>query len=291
MAAPLPAPASYAAGSPSAPGGDPTAVFRRRVLAAIIDVALFMIPAIILLTGSFEYLDVADLDREPQAFCDDYMDEVGGFCANTADIDDRVYFADDLDPVSTIVFWGGSFALLVLLQGLTGRTPGKLLTGIRTVREDGSPPGIGKALVRWVLLIVDGQPCGLPVVGFICGLTTQGHRRVGDMAARTFVVRASAAGAPISVPGLTAPLGPPADYGSPAYGTPGYGTPGYGTPGYGSPTAGAWGSAPPAAAPAPSADGPQWDAARNTYIQWDPSSRRWLQWDDSARTWTPIPGQ
>lgn len=282
MAAPLPAPAYANGGPPPAPGGDPTAVFGRRVLAAIIDFALLIIPAIILVTASFEYLDVDDLDRDPQEYCDDYIDQEGGFCANLADVDDRVYFTDDVDAGATLVFWGGGFVLLVLLQGLTGWTPGKLVTGLRTVKEDGRPPGIGKALIRWLLLVVDGQPCGIPLVGFICALTTQGHRRVGDMAAKTFVVRSSAAGSPIVVPGLTAPVGAPG----------GYGGPGYGTPGYGAAAPGAWGSAPPPQpAPTPSAEGPQWDAARNTYIQWDPSSSRWLQWDDSARTWTPIPGQ
>ena len=104
----------------------------------------------------------------------------------------------------------GSLLIFVVLQGLTGWTPGKLITGIRTVKADGSIVGIPKAFVRWILLIVDGQPCGLPLVGFITGLTTQGHQRVGDMAAKTFVVTRAAVGSPIAVPGLTAPPPPAA---------------------------------------------------------------------------------
>lgn len=271
MATPLPAPAAWSGGPPSAPGADPTAVVGRRVVAALIDLALFLVPAILLATASFEYLPVDALDRDPQQYCDDYRDEIGGFCANLADVNDRVYFTEDVDPLSALVFWGGGFALLVLLQGVTGWTPGKVLTGIRTVRVDGSKPGIGKALLRWLVLIVDTQPCGIPLVGFITALTTQGHRRVGDMAAKTFVVRRSAAGSAIAVPGLTAAAAPHAG-----------------------PTASPWAPpAPPVAQPqlAPSADGPQWDAARNTYIQWDPAASRWMQWDEAARTWTSIPGQ
>lgn len=282
MAAPLPASAYPSGGLPPAPGSDPTAVVGRRVLAALIDIALFLVPAIMLVTASFEYLPVDELDRDPEQYCEDYTDEIGGFCANLEDVDDRVYFADEVDPLSTIVFWGGGFVLLVLLQGATGWTPGKLLTGLRTVRADGSKPGIGMALVRWLLLIVDMQPCGIPLVGFITALTTQGHRRVGDMAAKTFVVRRSAAGAPIAVPGLTTSAGPPPGYGS-------YG--GVGPQAGQAPSAWATPTPPAVQQPAPSANGPQWDPARNTYIQWDPSASQWMQWDEAARTWTPIPGK
>jgi hypothetical protein len=147
---------------------------------------------------------------------------------------------------------------------------GKLLLGIRTVREDGRAAGMGKALVRWLLWIVDGFPYFLPLVGFIVALTSTGHRRVGDMAAKTFVVRKAAMGSPIIVPGLTAPpVMEPA-------------------------VAGAWGaSAPPVGTPPgqPAVDRPQWDEARGTYIQWDPVEQSWMQWDEGQHTWLRIPGQ
>jgi hypothetical protein len=161
------------------------------------------------------------------------------------------------------------------------------VTGIRTVRDDGRPPGLLKALVRWLLWIVDGFPYVLPLVGFITALTTVGHRRVGDMAAGTYVVRSSAAGSPVVVPGLTAPP-PPAGY---APGVPWATT----TP---PPPAASWGAAPPGPGtpvPGPAAPaappGPQWDEARGTYIQWDPAQGAWLQWDEGPRTWIRIPGQ
>ena len=244
---------------------DPTAVFGRRVVATLIDAALILIPAFMLVTASFEYLDVSTLDRSPAQFCDDYIAD-GGFCANFADVDDRVYFTQGTGAAGPAVYWGGTILLLVVIQGLTGWTVGKLVMGIRTVQEDGRPPGLVKAFVRWILWIVDGFPYVLPLLGFIVGLTTQGHRRVGDMAAKTFVVRRSAAGAPILVPGITTP-----DTGALPY-----------------TSSQPWGGAAPAT---PSADGPQWDAARNTYIQWDPAQGKWLQWDEAARVWSAIPGQ
>lgn len=271
--------------SASGPTADPTAVFGRRVVAALIDAALILIPTFLLLTASFEYLDVAALDRDPQQFCDDYTNDVGGFCLNFADVNDRVYLSDGADGGATALYWGGTFLLLVVVQGLTGWTIGKLITGIRTVREDGRAPGLGKALVRWVLWVVDAFPYVVPLLGPIVALTTKGHRRVGDMVAKTFVVRSRAAGAPIVVPGLTGP--PPTPM---AYSTAG---PWAGTavPASGDPTATGW-AAPGAASPsAPGSSGPQWDPARNTYIQWDPAQSQWLQWDEAARTWSPIPGQ
>lgn len=127
------------------------------------------------------------------------------------------------------------------------------------MREDGSPPGLVKAFIRWAFWAIDAFPYVLPLLGPIVALTTQGHRRVGDLAAKTFVVRSSAAGAPIIVPGAL-----------------------------GSAPVPVW-NAPERNAPAPV--GPQWDAARNTYIQWDEARRLWMQWDTAANAWSPIEGQ
>jgi uncharacterized RDD family membrane protein YckC len=279
---------------------DPTKVIGRRVLATLIDAVLVLVPVIVLVTSSIEYLPEDRLDRSGAQFCDDYLDaDSGRLCFDMTDVDDRVYFIDSAPNGANLLFLALSVLMLVVLQGLTGWTIGKLVTGIRTVRADGRPPGLLKALVRWLLWIVDGFPYLLPLVGFITAVTTVGHRRVGDMAAGTYVVRASAAGAPIVVPGLTAPP-PPAGY---APGVP------WGTTSPPSPDAG-WGTVTPStpatswgddaptsatpqtsAAPAASAPGPQWDEARGTYIQWDPAQGAWLQWDETTRAWIRIPGQ
>jgi len=107
------------------------------------------------------------------------------------------------------------FALYVLLPSFTGGTVGKLLVGIRVVTPDGSPAGLDKHLVRWLLLIVDDFPYVLPgLVGFVLVLSTQGHRRLGDLAAGTYVVRKDAVGQPVPGPG-GAPS-PPAAAAAPA---------------------------------------------------------------------------
>ncbi|MDT4992708.1 MAG: hypothetical protein QOH97_2600 [Actinoplanes sp.] len=77
----------------------------------------------------------------------------------------------------------------VLMEGLTGRTVGKMVTGIRVVDEaTGGTPGMGKALLRTVLRLIDGIFGYL--VAFIVVLASDRRRRLGDMAAKTLVVRA-----------------------------------------------------------------------------------------------------
>jgi RDD family len=253
---------SYA--PPAYGGHDPTAVMGRRVGAWIVDTVIVAAPAAALITSDLEYLEEGDLDGQSGVdFCEDYMDQTDGVCV---DVGDRVYFSDGLPAAPWLVGLGVSLLFLVLLQGLKGWTPGKLLFGVRTVGEDGQAPGLGRALVRWLLLIIDGLCLGL--VGFIVALTNRGHRRVGDMAAKTYVVGKEYAERPVVIPGVTpsyaAYPGPPGTPGPPgAPGAPGggWGAPppgppgqpsqptGQGAPSWGAPPA--WGDAPRPADEAP----------------------------------------
>jgi hypothetical protein len=234
---------------------DPTSVMGRRVGAVFIDAAVVMGPAIGVLTSNLEFYEE---DRFPQGvdsqeYCDRYLEVVDDSQICFA-VGDRAYVGDPgFAPV--LLLWGSALLLYVVIQGLTGWTIGKLVTGIRVVDEQGGRPGIGRAFVRWLLWLVDGLPYLIPgLVAFITGLTTVGHRRVGDMVAKTHVVHAAAAGRPVVPPSaLPAP-----------------------------------GSHLP---PPPSASGPQWDEARGTYIQWDPDASAWMQWDAAAERWDRLPGQ
>jgi uncharacterized RDD family membrane protein YckC len=96
-----------------------------------------------------------------------------------------------------------------VVQGLTGGTLGKLICGIRVMREDGSRPGIGRGVLRWVLFIVDDFPYFIPMLtGFIVALTNDRRQRVGDLAAGTFVVRAGTAAVPVPKPVAPEPAAP-----------------------------------------------------------------------------------
>jgi uncharacterized RDD family membrane protein YckC len=198
VASPYPYPATEPSYAPPVAAADPTAVMGRRVAAWVVDSIIIVAPSVALFTNDLQYLEESDLDQSGTDFCEDYMDQEEGVCV---DAGDRVYFSDGVPVAPWAVFLGVSVLIYVLIQGLKGWTPGKLLFGIRTVAEDGRAPGIGRAIIRWLFLILDGLCAGL--VGFIVALTSRGHRRVGDMAAKTFVVDGRYMGHPIAVPGMT----------------------------------------------------------------------------------------
>lgn len=96
-----------------------------------------------------------------------------------------------------LIVFGVWFLYSVVLQGTTGWTPGKKLLGIRTVDENGRVAGVGRTFIRQILWIVDSFPWIIPyLTGFILALVTKGHRRLGDLAAKTFVVKSDALGRP-----------------------------------------------------------------------------------------------
>jgi uncharacterized RDD family membrane protein YckC len=107
-----------------------------------------------------------------------------------------------------------AFAILyfIVIPGITGKTIGKWLTGTTIVRADGRPPGIWRQFVREFMWIIDGLFVNL--VAFITAMASKNHQRVGDMLAKTYVVRSAAAGTPIQLegqapgPGIAAPAPP-----------------------------------------------------------------------------------
>jgi RDD family len=230
---------------------DPTDVIGRRIAALVIDwsIAFVMFGVLaVSLASTQEFGTTGQAERA----CDDINDVANEFCAP---VDDTIYVYDDGDLLAltllplTYLFLNGA-----LLTGVTGFSIGKGLVGLRVIRQsDGRLCGVGRASLRWLLWIADGAPYCLPVVGLVTGLTTKGHRRVGDIAASTLVVDRRDVGVVPVVPGLNAMAPPP--WGPSTWGTP---APAWGppaAPGYppqaGPPTAPGY---PPQAAP------PTWGA-------------------------------
>lgn len=77
----------------------------------------------------------------------------------------------------------------VVQQGRWGVTFGKLMFGLRTVRRNGRPPGLGRALIRTVLLVIDAFPYVFPLLGVLATTSSPWHRRVGDKLSGTYVIR------------------------------------------------------------------------------------------------------
>lgn len=78
-------------------------------------------------------------------------------------------------------------AYYVVCEGAFGATLGKLVLGIRVVNREGRAPGIGPALVRNLLRIIDFLPFAY-VVGIVAILASKTKQRLGDRVAGTYVV-------------------------------------------------------------------------------------------------------
>lgn len=279
---------------------DPTAVVGRRIGAFFIDALVAMVVGLLVflvladkvsLTEAqlkygcrIERLDTFSTGNNTTVSCPDKL---------AFDVNDHVWVAESGPFFALYALF--SFAYYALLPGVTGWTIGKLLVGIRVVNKEGNPAGLGRNVVRWLLFVVDGFFLLLP--GLITMLASRGHRRVGDMAAGTFVVAHDGIGAPPLTP-MPAPAAVFSGA-APQPWSPGAATPQPWDAGWAAPQPPGAPSAPPSApaqgwpapTPAPQPTGappPQWDPVRGTYLQWDPPAGAWLQWDEARRTWRPI---
>jgi uncharacterized RDD family membrane protein YckC len=189
---------------------DPTAVVGRRLGAYLIDMVLIM--GILPVALFFVTAGLVEYTQGPS--CGE-LEAIGRSGGSVMCVENVLTFNSADDTSSTVTFernavliaGGASLAYLVIVmwivQGLTGSTAGKVITGIRTVDEQGDPPGIGRQLIRGLLWVIpDGIIlCFLPLVAIFTICLSNGHRRVGDMAAHTYVVAATAAGRPVVVAG------------------------------------------------------------------------------------------
>ncbi len=83
------------------------------------------------------------------------------------------------------------FLYYVLFEAFAQGTPGKMISGLRIVRADGSGRiGMPEAILRTVLRIVDAFPYLVPylVAALVVGPLKR-NQRVGDLVAKTLVVR------------------------------------------------------------------------------------------------------
>jgi uncharacterized RDD family membrane protein YckC len=72
----------------------------------------------------------------------------------------------------------------VLEPLMSGRTPGKRMTGLRVLTPEGVVPGAGALVTRNLFRIIDSMPA-LYVVGLLFVIFGRRHLRLGDMAAGT----------------------------------------------------------------------------------------------------------
>lgn len=68
-----------------------------------------------------------------------------------------------------------------------GQTFGKRVMSMRVVKKDGSRPGLGAYILRWLLMIVDGPL--MSGFGLLIMLMSKNNQRLGDLAAGTIVIK------------------------------------------------------------------------------------------------------
>jgi uncharacterized RDD family membrane protein YckC len=79
----------------------------------------------------------------------------------------------------------GYFFLFEWLSG--GKTPGKMIIGIRVVKEDGGKASILSILIRNLLRIIDMLPFYY-LIGMLMVFFHKNHKRLGDLVAGTIVI-------------------------------------------------------------------------------------------------------
>jgi uncharacterized RDD family membrane protein YckC len=180
---------------------DPTAVMGRRIGAFFIDLAITIVACVVIFLPFATQRSVEETLDLPGCHLDidDNGDRVTCENRQVVQIGDTVYEAGGTTFLFDLLF---VFLYFGIAAGLTGATIGKLLVGIRVVQEDGSVVGVPKSLLRWICFFVD-----IFFVGIILASTSRGHRRLGDMAACSYVVTKEAVGRPIVLPAL--PGAPP----------------------------------------------------------------------------------
>jgi uncharacterized RDD family membrane protein YckC len=111
---------------------------------------------------------------------------------------------------TTVWVWISILPLYFLVtEGVWGRSVGKLLMGTVVVDKAGRAPGLIKAAARTVLRIVEVNPFLICLPAIIVYTASKRRQRLGDMVARTYVVRAAdlkalRSGQPPALPGQAA---------------------------------------------------------------------------------------
>ena len=235
-------PAGY--GYAGVPPHDPTAVMGRRIGAFFIDLAIasLVCAAIFFVIGDHTDVDGAlrDHDCRIEENASGQLDLKcnGVFFRSGTDV-----FVVDVGPALAVGVVVGLLAYVLVPTLTGGATLGKLMVGLRAVGPDGQPANIGRHALRWIVMLIDGV-FTLCICGLVTSLVSKGHRRLGDMAASTYVVGRADVGRPITVPGQIAPAGMPPPGAQPQ-----------------------WDAARNAYV--------QWDQAGGRWLVWDEANQRW----------------
>lgn len=89
-----------------------------------------------------------------------------------------------LEGWPALLWFGASFALVPLQEGLTGKTLGKRMVKIKVVRADTLEVSVGASIVRHLFDLVDY----FLLIGLIVSCCNKKKQRIGDLVAGTIVI-------------------------------------------------------------------------------------------------------
>ncbi len=179
---------------PSTPSlSNPTAVVGRRIGAFLIDGLIGVTLIFVFALATFTNTELGD-SFTAELQCEVINEFSNDLCIQAGT---TVYVGTENEAaIITLIWLAWVLISTMILPGITGWSPGKLLTGIRVVKADTfEKAGLGANILRGVLWVVDAFPYVAPIVGGAL-LASKDRRRVGDRAANTLVVRADSVGRP-----------------------------------------------------------------------------------------------
>lgn len=94
--------------------------------------------------------------------------------------------------IVVMIIFGVAFVFYDLLCELfmNGQTFGKKVLKIKVISLDGSQPTFGQYIFRWLFRMIDfGFPFGWGVVALISVAVTKNHQRLGDILAKTTLIK------------------------------------------------------------------------------------------------------
>ncbi len=84
-------------------------------------------------------------------------------------------------PVITYTLWCETL--------FNGRSFGKMILGLKVVKTDGTPAGLGDFAFRWITRILEGETGIFTALALPVALISNKSQRIGDMIAGTIVIR------------------------------------------------------------------------------------------------------
>ncbi|MCK4659201.1 MAG: RDD family protein, partial [Phycisphaerae bacterium] len=140
----------------------------------------------------------------------DALDTIGDFGPEGEGVGGWITWVNALVLALVFVLLFGYYVFFEML--LHGQTPGKRALKIRVIRDDGTPMGGMDVVVRNLIRAVDFLPVFYGLGGLVMFFSSM-HKRLGDIAAGTIVVKEAAldyrasADKKYVVPAMVAPVG------------------------------------------------------------------------------------